>query len=296
MTEETETKEVANEVNYVRLKKNENSYIQYSKDNNFLEELPLLPAGIYKPSDVGGMFETRYCFEKVEITENLIRFNGGSIGNSLRLIDDFYSDKIKQGYEDLGVAHKMGLIFYGPPGTGKTCSSLMIMTNVATKYDAICLDCTVKKLSFIINVIKHLRVQQPNRPIIIFYDEVEDIIRHDESGMLKFLDGTDSVDGVVFIGCTNNLEKIPDRIKNRRSRIKHCILVKSLPTEVYRQFITEKAKRYNTQQVEELAFFSEEQGLSIDELKHALIDTYIHGVDMATAVTEVKKYAIATDE
>jgi hypothetical protein len=46
-----------------------------------------------------------------------------------------------------------------------------------------------------------------------------------EESFLPFLDGNDSVEDLIFIGCTNYINKIPDRIKNRKSRIKECFSI-----------------------------------------------------------------------
>lgn len=249
-----------------------------------------LPSGLYEASDVGGPFTTVYAFKPIETVDKLIKFKTGVVRDTLQMVDDFFSDKTKRLYEDMQIARKMGIIFYGPPGTGKTATAMILMREITIQRpDTICIDFTGKRLGFMREVIRRLRRIQ-NGPIIAFMDEVEEAFSGNETEYLTFLDGTDSVNDFIFLGCTNFLDKIPRRIRERKSRIKHTIEIKSLPQEIYVEYIKAKIRNISESEVTKIAFLAEDKGLTIDELKNCLIDYHIEGMDIEKAIHNAKKY------
>lgn len=272
--------------NYVQKKDDPTSWISFSVTDQWGDKSQTLPPGVYKTEDVGGPFAYIPKYNKLTFEEKLIRFKSGTIGDSLSLVDNFYSPGVKAKYDDLGITHKMGILYYGPPGTGKTCSATMVMMDMAEKYGAICLDMTGKRMSWTIRLITEIRKHQDN-PIVVFYDEAENSINSEENEFLQFLDGTNSVNGLVFIGCTNYIDKIPDRIKNRPSRIRYCLEVKSLPSEVYRDFLFGKWKDCPAGLADEIVYLAMENGLTMDQFKHMIIEIYIDDVKPQAAMESV---------
>jgi len=117
-------------------------------------------------------------------------------------------------------------------------------------------------------------------PIVIFVDEFDESIDGEEARWLIMLDGTDSIDKCIFIGCTNNIQDIPPRIKDRKSRIKHTFEVKHLPASVYRDFITKKCPFLEKEVVDKMVYLAVENGLVLDEVKHALLDHCVDGTSI----------------
>lgn len=249
-----------------------------------------LPAGMYDVSDVSGPFQpTVFGFDKIELIENLIRFKSGAVSTVLNKCSHFFSDDMQKSYEKLGVSHKMGIIMYGPPGTGKTCTAQLIMSELSTKYNAICVDVTGKSPSFIMAMCDNIRDIQDN-PIVMFMDEAERALKSNEEEFLTLLDSTSSINKSIFIGCTNFFNQIPKRIRERRSRIKLALEIKSLPMEVYKDYISSRIPEMSKGTLSKFAFLASEACLSIDELKHSVIDYYIDEVSIEDAINEVKKY------
>lgn len=169
---------------------------------------------------------------------------------------------------------------------------MLIMKQMIDKYKAVCFVGTLQRLSFVKWLVETIRSLQPN-PIILFIDEVDRMIRHQEEEFLPFLDGTESVDRLIMLGCTNNLEDIPGRIKDRKSRIRHLFLIDALPMDVYKQYIIEKVPALGAEIISEFAYKAVEKKLTIDQLKNALIDYRIEGISIDVAIEGVK---ISTDE
>jgi SpoVK/Ycf46/Vps4 family AAA+-type ATPase len=253
------------------------------KVNNLIE----MPSGIYQVREQRSLFSSQIIFHKNKVKEDLVKFSTGIVKEIVDKIDKFFTSDVIGRYSDINVPHKMGMIMYGPPGTGKTSSAFLIMSTIATKYSGICLDCSYQDFSAIRESVRLVRESNPNSPIIIFCDEFENSIRRDEESYLSFLDGSHSESGIVFIGCTNYLNRIPDRIKNRKSRIKYVFKIKSLPLEVYEEYLKTKAPVLPTNTVKEIAFKSEDKGLTIDQLKHVLIDYHVENVSIDEAIENV---------
>lgn len=272
------------------------NYVKYKDDSKIVinnstveKTYSKLEPGIYSCHNLGGMFKFIPAFEEVVNRENLILFKEGIFSEVIEKVDIFFTEKVKQIYKELGVGHKLGILLYGPPGTGKTCLSKVIMKEMCDKHEVIALEASDWNVDGIQLFVSEIRKIQ-NNPIVLFFDEIDDTIRSREKQWLTFLDGNDSIDNCVMIGCTNYLEKIPERIRNRKSRIKFLYEVKSLPFEVYKDYIKAKLPKLSNEKIAEFAHIALEQALVIDQLKHAIIDYRIDGVPIKEAIENAKKF------
>ncbi len=255
-------------------------------ESNYDKSWEKLTPGFYRIFDSGGFSQSVLTFDPIEEKDNLIKFSSGIAKDVLEYISFFFNKITIQKFKELKMIHKMGLLLYGPPGTGKTCLNQLIMQEMVSKYEAICLDCTDCSLKFTLRIISKLREFQDN-PIVIFVDEFEGVANKQE--YLPFLDGTNSVNKLLFLGCTNFIDKIPPRIRDRKSRVKKCFEVKSLPFEVYKEYLEQKLPKVDTKVIFEFATKAEEMSLTIDQLKNAVIDYYIDGYSIEEALDEAKQ-------
>lgn len=278
--------------NYVRIK-DKKGFI-FHKQDAIVEQVVTLVPGLYKIYDSGGMFQKIFTFDPIELKDSLIKFKSGAIGTIMEKTDNFFSTKTTRAYMDMGIAQKMGILLYGPAGTGKTCTAQLIMLEIVRKYNAICLDATGQSIHLIKEFTEKVRSVQDN-PIIVFVDEAERVLRGEEDEYITFLDGTDSVSNFIFLGCTNFINRVPKRIRERRSRMKYVVEIKSLPLEVYREYINSKLPSISTKTLEKFAYLAMDGGLTIDELKHAVIDYHIEGVSIEEAIALVKEYSVSED-
>lgn len=247
-----------------------------------------LPEGFYKLGAAGpGGILTSY--EPIKAKDELIRFKSGTVAAVLKEIGTFFSEETTKKYKELKVTQKMGLIMYGPHGTGKSCTAHLIMLELIDKYKALCLDITNTNLSFVKRAIGEIREFQDN-PIVLMCDEIDYSIYNEEEKWLTLLDGIDSVANCIVVGCTNYLDKIPDRIKKRPSRIKRLFEIKSLPDSVYKEYLTEKLPNIEKQTLDRLVYEAVENKLTIDQLKHAVIDWYIDGIEISKVMKRAKRY------
>lgn len=274
--------------NYRKVKgKNE---IILQPEEIYEESYEVLEPEVYKLWDAGNMFTGMIpMFEIIREKDKLVKFKSGVVQEVVAITNKFLGKDSREVYKELKITHKMGMLFYGKQGTGKTSTCMLIMKELSDTHKAICLDCTGKTLRFVRECIRRIREIQKN-PIVVFVDEFESSIRGEEEQYLTFLDGNDSIDNLIFIGCTNYLEKIPDRIKKRKSRIKYLRDINSLPIGVYREYLSNKIPSMNIDLVAKFSYLASEKGLTIDQFKHALIDYKLEDISMEKAVKAASKF------
>lgn len=272
-------------MNFHRLKDGKD--IVFSPIGHLVDSSETLKAGFYKMKDntpMGGPFTPG--FQPILEGDKLIKFSSGTINDILKKFETFFSDEVISKYKKLELTHKLGIILHGPPGTGKTALAQLLMIQEVETHGAICLDFTGWNPIGIVQTMSIIRGYQAT-PVIAFYDEFED--RAADSIMLTLLDGTLSFNNFIFIGCTNYIHEIPDRIKNRKSRIKYNFEIKTLESIVYKEYITKKLPHLEKKVLDKYVYLAAEADLTIDQLKNSIIDYYIDGATIENSIAEAKK-------
>lgn len=252
------------------------------------EKLTVIEPGVYEMDMVAmGMMSYTLGLNKLNSIEKLISFEGSIVEEAVKTASKFLSDESVQAYKELALCHKLGLLLEGPHGTGKTCTALLIMKKLAEKHNAICIDCTKFQLNDLRAMVKQIREHQSN-PILAFVDEFESRM-YEEYKWLTFLDGVDSVEGFIFVGCTNYMSKISKRLVDRKSRIKRVFHIDGLPDAVYKKYIAEKLPHLDKIKLEEFAYLAVENKLVIDQVKNAVIDFKLEGYTIKKCIAVAKK-------
>jgi hypothetical protein len=277
----------------------EGNFVKYKHGPSFVTEdfnnidycTLSLNSGMYKLWDATPfMGSVKYGFEPITLLDTLVRFQSGIVSEVLDKTSHFFSDYSTKVFKEMGICQKLGIAFHGPQGTGKTCTAQLVMLELISKYNAICIDATGLPLNFIKGALYKIRKFQPNL-IVLFMDEAEIMLQREENNYLTFLDGTDSISDFVFIACTNYFNKIPVRIRKRKSRIKYAYEINCLPIEVYKEYIKDKAPRMSDANISAFAYLASEKPLTIDELKNALLDYRLDGLSIEEAIDNAKQYS-----
>lgn len=251
----------------------------YMTSSRSPEQLEKLPSGVYSFEVIDSMFETEVKFETVSIKEKYVVPSSGLHNDIISKITDYFTPEVKDIHRKLGVSHKLGMILHGHHGTGKTVLAQIIGEKLVKDYDAIVLWADERVVD-IHQALTEIRKRDPEKLIVVLYDEFEDLVSMDENPLLTFLDGVSSPENFVFIGITNYLDQIPARIKERKSRIKYLHHLDKMDLQVYREFIEEKLALFDkdTSEIEKLAQTCYKKKLTLDETKHFLIDAMLSKV------------------
>lgn len=243
-----------------------------------LMRIDRIPSGMYEMTTVSKDGRPVLGIKEAEAVERLIRFNHGPSIETIARIGVFKESGHK--YRSMGICHKVGIVWHGPPGTGKTCAARLMMNDLCAD-GAICIDCTGYNFEAVAAMCKHIRKAQDNL-VVAFMDECEGSINGESA--LHFLDGVHSVEGVVFLGCTNFIDRIHDRVKNRPSRLRYLIEVDRMPYEVLLSFISGKCPDWSVDDAQKAAYMACEAKLNLDEAKNALIEVEVYGKSIEDAM------------
>lgn len=179
---------------------------------------PQVPPGVY---NAGSDMEGWFLRPSQIVTDELIDVPSVPINRVLSRVERFKA--AREAYRSFRVLYKTGILMYGPAGCGKT-GIIRRLANQFVSEGSIVLQAPVNS-GFTANVLQVIRQIEPERLIVVEMEDIDAIADYDEEDLLSLLDGANQVDGVVFLATTNKIAELPDRIKNRPSRIDDRVYV-----------------------------------------------------------------------
>lgn len=179
---------------------------------------PQIPAGVYS---LGSDMEGWYLHPTDIVTDELIEVPSAPINRVVSRVQRFKA--ARESYRSFGVLYKTGILMYGPAGCGKT-GLIRRLSNQFVADGTIVVQASYNS-AFTANVLQVIRQIEPERLIVVEMEDIDAIADHDEEELLALLDGANQVDGVVYLATTNKIAELPDRIKNRPSRIDDRVYV-----------------------------------------------------------------------
>ncbi len=196
----------------------------------------------------------------------------------------------KQKFIDYNLNPKRGIILHGDPGCGKT-SLIYLLVEEIKKRNGISIYFDIPDNW--VEIAKLIRKVEKERPILCIIEDIDLIItKHGEEAFLNFLDGLNSISNVVYVATTNNIEKIPDRIKDRPSRFDKKYQIKK-PTEQDRKIyfetklLTEDKKKYDLKKL-----VKDTRDFTMAHIKEVFISLYILDNPYEEVIGRLKKSKI----
>lgn len=171
-----------------------------------------VPAGVY---EMGSNMTGWFLAPAEIVTDELIQVPSEPVQRVLARVNKFRH--AKPAYKQFGVLYKTGILMYGPAGCGKT-ALIRELSNRFVADDSIVIQASQASV-MTASVLQGIRAIEPDRLIIVEMEDIDAIVDYDEEDLLALMDGSHQIDGVVYLATTNKIAELPDRIKNRPSRI-----------------------------------------------------------------------------
>lgn len=171
---------------------------------------PELPAGMYRVHclDAGIFFQ-----EIEDAGDDLLDWPGSVVSEVMADIQQFWTRE--PAFHEMGLTHKRGMLLYGPPGSGKTSVLRAVARAFVAGGGIVIFD---QDPGDVANGLQLLRKKEPNRPILVLFEDFEELLGRAHHLLLSMLDGELQIGRVVYLATTNYPDKLPPRIVNRPSR------------------------------------------------------------------------------
>jgi AAA+ superfamily predicted ATPase len=222
-----------------------------------------LPPGVYD-IEIDSDSNIQFVMKDI-VTDDLIDLNDS---NSLRVINGikkFWT--MKQRYDERGLIYKRGILLWGPPGSGKTATLTLLMRDLVENGGTVFI---VKNPALIKMALKQFRSIEPDRPIIVVFEDIDEIIqKHGEHELLALLDGENQTENVVSIATTNYPEELGARIVNRPSRFDEVIKIDMPSIGMRREYLKHVVRPEDKFPIEQA--LKDTDRLSISHLKELVI-------------------------
>lgn len=243
-----------------------------------------LPPAIYTLSSDGPII----YFNKTKVlTDSLIELDDSAALKIIAGIEKFWESKDK--FDMFGILFKRGILMWGPAGSGKTATVNMLMNDLVKRGGMVVIvqspPCAIKGLH-------ELRRIEPNRPIIVVLEDIEEMINnYGEHGLLGLLDGEHQVSNVVVLATTNYPEMLGERIINRPSRFDEVILV-DMPSAKARYRYLKHVLKETVSEAELQTWVAATDKLSIAHLRELIVATQCLGRPYKEVVDRLRRMKI----
>lgn len=188
------------------------------------------------------------------------------------LFTAFFNKKVVNKMSKLGFNHKIGLLLYGKEGTGKSTIIRYYADKAIKEHNAIVFYMPSSYIFQCWEFITNIRRIQ-NNPIVVIYEEMDQLIENRNEGTLKtILDGDSSIDNCITMATTNYLNKIPEALKDRPSRFKYALNIEGIHERDNVFELIDKMLNDLFTDEEIWVFADELKGQTLDMIKQFCID------------------------
>ncbi len=265
-------------------RKGSSGFLHYADYGNMirpvgqLKVIKELYSGVYDiDSDMTGVF-----LVPTEVkTDDLLKFNDKRQKRVLSEIDKFW--KLRSNFENMGFMHKRGMLLYGSPGTGKSCILKLVMGNVIKANDIII---KVKHPRLLTGALSFIRDLEPKRRILAILEDVDEMARYDEGTLLGLFDGDSQEDGILMLGTTNYLDRLPERML-RAGRFDRKIEIGNPDSKGRFAYFNHKLKgKEESSVIANLVKVTDD--FNFGQMKEVLVSVYCLGYPLDKVLTRIK--------
>lgn len=254
--------------------------------DNYYEAMPpsptvsAIPAGMYSL----GQSKRGFYLEKTTLThDDLLIIPDSPAVEILEEIKKFWL--LEDEFKKRGFVHKRGMLLHGVPGTGKTATVNHLLNLVVKQCSGVALIVpSVKGTTVALDLLRKI---EPDRPVIVVFEDLDSYLNDDEEDLLSLLDGQHQCNNVVFLATTNYLNKLPQRIINRPSRFDAIIKVEPPSDSARRYYLSTKEPSLTEEELSE--WVVQTKDLSLAHLKELIILNRCYKIPLDKALARFAK-------
>lgn len=241
-----------------------------------------LPSGVFKVN----YSDDNYRVNRVHLnSDEIYTFTKSFTSNILNEINSFWNKA--DIYKTNNLIHKRGMLLVGGPGTGKTSIITLLIEQLKDKNGIVFLVNNYKDFSILSDCLNPvIRKIEPNRPIITIIEDVDKLIEENndnDSELLNFLDGKNSIDHHIVIMTSNNTSNLSEALL-RPSRIDMYFEIPNPDDDIRKEYFTKKGISEDVLSL----FVASTNGMSFAQLKEVFIGTQILGKPLQTVIKGLK--------
>lgn len=226
-----------------------------------------IPAGVYS---FGGDNLGIYIQRVSMVCDNLIELDDAASARVLTSIRKFWDSESE--YTSRGIVYKRGILLWGPAGSGKTALITLLIQELVRRDGVVVLCSDVHMANIGIPILRRI---EPKRPLIVVFEDIEELIRNQgEHQILAMLDGEHQIGNVVNLATTNYPEQLGARIVNRPSRFDERIFV-GMPSEYARdKYIRTITRKEFLPESELRQWVRDTEGFSVAHLRELVVAVF----------------------
>jgi hypothetical protein len=226
-----------------------------------------LTPGAYKIGhDMSGIF-----LEQIQPnTDEMMVFEDSPMHKAVNEIATFWDRK--EHYKKLGLMQSRGIILYGPPGSGKSLALQQVGEAMAKNGDIVLMANSPEQISSALNAVRQI---EPDRRIVVTFEEADELASYDERTLLRLMDGDLKVDRVCYLATTNYIDKLSPRLQ-RPGRFDKRIYVGPPKFEHRLKYLNHKLKGIaEDSAIQDMA--KKTEGLSFGHLRELIAGAFAIG-------------------
>lgn len=240
-----------------------------------------LPSGVYKVV----FQDDSYRLRKVILnSDEIYKFSTDFTSGILDEINSFWQKADL--YKENHLIHKRGMLLVGSAGTGKTSLITLLVKQLQEQDGIVFLVNNYRDFNLLNECLGPIiRKIEPDRPIVTVIEDIDKLIEennNNDSELLNFLDGKNSINHHVVIMTSNNTSDLSEAFL-RPSRIDMHFEIPNPDDEVRREYFIKKG--ISEKELEE--FVKSSSGMSFAQLKEFFIGVKILGKPIKKVIDQL---------